>query len=161
MTILKRAVKDTEAALRVIGGFFLNEGRYEKYSYKSAATILAELANHNPPLFVTSEVPQMPMVLPLETQIVATGLPRPVAEHQFHPKRKWRFDWAWLDAKLGVEIDGGTRQTGRHNRHEGYSEDCVKLNEAVVLGWRVLRFTSEQVADGYALATITKALEAP
>jgi hypothetical protein len=103
----------------------------------------------------------MPFVLPFDTQIAALGLPRPVAEHVFHPTRKWRFDWAWLDHKLGVEIDGGTRGGGRHNRHDGYSEDCVKLNEAVILGWRVMRFTTEQVADGSALSAIQKALEQP
>lgn len=105
----------------------------------------------------------MSFVLPLVTQIKTAGLPPPVAEHQFHPTRKWRFDWAWIDEKIGVEIDGGMWKQGggRHQRGDGYADDCVKLNEAVLLGWRVLRFTTEQVAGGYALATVQKALEKP
>ena len=68
-------------------------------------------------------------------------------EYRFHPTRKWRFDFAWPDHKVAVEIEGGVWSHGRHNRATGFIEDCDKYNEATILGWRVLRFTHKQLAD--------------
>lgn len=68
------------------------------------------------------------------------GGPSFVPEHVFHPVRKWRFDFAWPEVKLAVEVEGGIWNSGRHNRPSGFIEDCVKYNAAVALGWRVLRF---------------------
>lgn len=84
--------------------------------------------------------------------------PIPVREHRFHSVRKWRFDFAYPDFMIAVEIEGGTRNNGRHNRHEGFTADCEKYNTAVVMGWRVLRFTSEMVSHGQLKATVEKAL---
>ena len=30
-----------------------------------------------------------------------------VKEYQFHDKRKWRFDYAILDKKIAIEVEGG------------------------------------------------------
>lgn len=57
-------------------------------------------------------------------------------EYRFHPTRRWRFDFAWPSQKLAVEIDG----RGRHQTVVGVRADCEKHNEAIRLGWRVLRF---------------------
>jgi very-short-patch-repair endonuclease len=65
----------------------------------------------------------------------------PTPEFRFHPKRRWRFDFAWPAEKIAVECEGGTWSGGRHTRGKGYEGDCEKYNEAVILGWRVLRFT--------------------
>lgn len=84
-------------------------------------------------------------------------------EFQFHPRRKWRFDIAWPDLMLAVEIDGGIWSGGRHTRRAGFHKDMEKINAATVLGWRVLRFTPQDVEDGYAtrlLEHITKRREA-
>ena len=67
-----------------------------------------------------------------------------VAEHRFDPARKWRFDFAELTLKIAVEIEGGSRQGGRHNRHDGFVKDMDKYNRAVVLGWRLIRCTPAQ-----------------
>ena len=82
------------------------------------------------------------------------GIPPPVEEYQFFSDRKWRFDRAWPALELAWEIEGGTRKQGRHNRHAGYSEDCVKYSTAAILGWAVIRTTSEQVASGAALSLL-------
>lgn len=80
--------------------------------------------------------------------------PLPDPEHRFHPVRKWRFDFAWPDMLLAVEIEGGTWANGRHNRAQGYEGDCEKYNAAVMVGWRVLRFTGDMVRDGRMAATL-------
>lgn len=88
-----------------------------------------------------------------------TGL-QAIAEFRFHPERKWRFDWALIDQRLAVEMDGGIWTGGRHTRGAGYIADMEKLNEAILLGWRVIRCTPQQVADGTALRYVLRALGA-
>lgn len=88
-------------------------------------------------------------------------LPEPVTEHRFaKPVRQFRFDFAWPDRRLAVEVDGGTWTGGRHTRGAGFESDCEKTNLAQLLGWRVLRFTTSMIRDGRAIATIREALEA-
>lgn len=88
------------------------------------------------------------------------GYPEPVAEHEFHPERRWRFDIAWPDApiKVAIEIEGGTWAHGRHNRPAGYEADCEKYNAAVALGWRILRVTYRQLAKGLLFDCLDKLL---
>ena len=38
-------------------------------------------------------------------------------------------------------------QSGRHTRGAGYSKDCEKYNRAALLGYTVLRYTTNQVRD--------------
>lgn len=72
------------------------------------------------------------------------GLPAPVPEYRFHPTRKWRYDYAWPDHRIALEIDGGIWTGGRHTRGAGYLGDMEKLNAAALLGWRVFRCTPQQ-----------------
>ena len=85
------------------------------------------------------------------------GLPKPECEHRFHPTRKWRFDLAWVDMRLAVEIEGITHKGGRHQRIKGFSEDCRKYAEAVILNWRVVRVTPRMIRDGEAISLIERA----
>lgn len=91
-------------------------------------------------------------------QIKALKLVVPEQEHRFHPTRKWRFDFAWPQHKIAVECEGGTHMNGRHNRGTGYEADCEKYNEALLLGWRVLRVTGGQVSRGQAIRWVQQAL---
>jgi very-short-patch-repair endonuclease len=68
-----------------------------------------------------------------------------VKEFRFHPTRKWRFDYAFVEQKIAVEVDGGVWIGGRHNRASGYVKDLEKFNAATALGWVVLKFTPEQL----------------
>lgn len=72
-------------------------------------------------------------------------LPQPLREYRFSPKRRFRFDLAWPKNKLAVEIDGGVWSGGRHTRGAGFERDAEKLNLAISLGWKVLRFTPQQL----------------
>ena len=78
-------------------------------------------------------------------------------EYKFHPLRKWRFDFA-LAKGIAVEVDGGIWSLGRHVRGKGFEGDCEKVNEAALLGWRVLRFSTGMVKNGTAIDTIRRAL---
>ena len=83
----------------------------------------------------------------------------PVPEYRFHPSRRWRFDFAFPAARLAVEIDGGqwAPRGGRHAR----DSDREKTNAAAALGWRVLRFSPQQVQSAPAdcIAVLRAALE--
>lgn len=67
-----------------------------------------------------------------------------VKELQFHPDRKWRFDYAFPSCKIAIEIDGAIWTLGRHNRPRGYLNDMEKLNTAASMGWLVLRFSTDE-----------------
>lgn len=86
--------------------------------------------------------------------IRAVGLPEPERELRFHPTRRWRFDFAWPDRKIAVEVDGGTWTGGRHTRPGGFEKDAEKINAATLLGWRVIRVTSAMVGDGRAIDVV-------
>jgi len=75
----------------------------------------------------------------------------PVREHVWHPTRKWRFDFAFTDRQVAVEIEGGVYIQGRHTRGRGIIEDMQKYNEATRLGWQVYRFPVDAVKDGSAI----------
>lgn len=77
----------------------------------------------------------------------AYGLPAPTPEYRFHPVRKWRIDWAWVEHRIGLEIDGGVWIGGRHTRGAGWAKDTEKLNTLAALGWRMFRTTPSGVAD--------------
>ncbi len=81
-------------------------------------------------------------------------------EFRFYRPRRWRFDFALPDMRIAIEIEGGVFTQGRHTRGKGFIGDMEKYNEAVRLGWKVLRFTPSQVLDGSAIAFIRKVLEA-
>jgi len=83
------------------------------------------------------------------------GFPEiPVREHKFHSVRRWRFDLAFLENKLAIEIEGGVWIRGRHTRGSGFISDIDKYNNAVLLSWKVLRFTPNDVKTGKALQVI-------
>lgn len=95
-------------------------------------------------------------------QVKDARLPEPDRDHRFHPTRKWAFDFAWSaprsypPAPIAVEIEGGTWIQGGHSRGKGYEEDCEKYAEALILGWRVLRVTTDMVEDGRAIALLRR-----
>jgi very-short-patch-repair endonuclease len=64
----------------------------------------------------------------------------PVAEYRFAPPRRWRFDYAFPEFKLAVEIEGGAWIQGRHTRGKGFLADLEKYNAATLLGWAILRY---------------------
>ncbi len=101
---------------------------------------------------------ELEMALALQLQLL--GLPEPQHQFRFHPTRRWRADLAYPDKMLLIECDGGVfgPALGRHTTGVGFTGDCEKCNEAVLLGYRVLRFTPPQIRSGEAAATVERAL---
>lgn len=93
-----------------------------------------------------------------ESQLRSFRLPIAEREHRFHEGRRWRFDFAWTEFRIAVEVEGGTWSGGRHTRGAGYEADVSKYNQAALDGWTVLRFTSSQVKRGEAIRTTADAL---
>jgi hypothetical protein len=88
------------------------------------------------------------------------GLPVPVAEHRFHPVRKWRFDWAFVPPRIAVEVEGGAFTNGRHTRGAGFLKDIEKYGEAAALGWVVIRVVPKQLTDVRTFEWIRRAISA-
>jgi len=102
------------------------------------------------------------------------GIPVPTTEHQFHPKRRWRLDFAWPEQKLAVEIEGAIfgrtvtchqcrskvmrktktgkwisiREGGRHSTGAGMAADMEKYDALTELGWRLLRYQPGKIDYG-------------
>jgi very-short-patch-repair endonuclease len=85
-------------------------------------------------------------------------------------ERQWRWDFKVLDVLIDIQggiwmgqkkSKDGTNTAGRHPQGKGYQNDCDKANEAVLRGYRVLRFTTEDVKKGKAVKGIEEALNWP
>lgn len=85
-------------------------------------------------------------------------LPPPVREFRAIPGRRFRWDLAWPDRRLLMEVDGGGFISGRHSRGKGMESDAEKQSLAVVAGYRVLRCTPRHIEDGSAVRWIREAL---
>ena len=77
--------------------------------------------------------------------MLAPTLPAPEREYRFAPPRLWRFDFAWPTQFVAVELEGGKWTKGRHTRPKGFQADCEKYNAAAIAGWRVLRYTGDDL----------------
>ena len=79
-------------------------------------------------------------------------------EFYFHPDRKWRADFHLIGKKILVEVEGGIWMPGggRHTRAKGYLGDMEKYNAATMMGYQVIRFSTDQVKSGHAIQQIEK-----
>ncbi|HGU9765521.1 TPA: DUF559 domain-containing protein [Acinetobacter baumannii] len=75
-------------------------------------------------------------------------------EYKFHQTRKWRADFLITGTKILIEVEGGIWSGGRHTRGKGYIGDMEKYNSAAMMGFTVLRFSTEQVKAGVAIKQI-------
>jgi very-short-patch-repair endonuclease len=80
-------------------------------------------------------------------RVLAPDLPTPTREYRFHPMRRWRFDLAWPDHQVAVEVEGIVPGGGRHQRMAGYAADCEKYRAATLAGWAVLRYATPELRD--------------
>jgi hypothetical protein len=64
------------------------------------------------------------------------------------------------DRLMGAEMFS-TMRRGRHVTRKGFESDARKYNRAVLLGWKVLRFTPSMIASGEAVRNIRDILRRP
>ena len=107
------------------------------------------LGNNPKAKAVVNKVKKAQQVDTLHSKVLAqlVGFPDPATELLFHPKRKWRFDYAWPTRMIALEVHGGIHSGGRHTRGRGFVEDRAKMNEATLLGWTVLRFSQRMISS--------------
>lgn len=69
----------------------------------------------------------------------AAGVPPPVRQHRIQlPDGSWiRLDDAYPNALAFIELDGWAT----HRSKEAFRRDRRRQNQAVILGWKPLRFT--------------------
>lgn len=68
------------------------------------------------------------------------GIPEPVEQYRFAmPDRDFKFDFAWPEFRVALEVDGGLFSGGYHARPLGIGRDMNKFNEAAQRGWLLLR----------------------
>lgn len=67
-------------------------------------------------------------------------------EYQFDPGRLYRFDYAWPEKMIAVEVDGNAWNVKGGGRHSQDS-DRNKMNIAALLGWRVFHFSPQMLIN--------------
>lgn len=116
----------------------------------------------------------------LMSQIQLAELPCPIREYRFAAEhvglgkgvrarlskaglRDYRFDFCWPQYMLAVEVEGithygrnrnGTMKLGRHQTGAGISEDLLKYDAAMRMGYTVYRCSQHMVKSGRAIESI-------
>lgn len=69
-------------------------------------------------------------------------------EYKFHPTRRWRFDYAIVELKIAIEVEGGVWTRGRHINPTGFLKDMEKYNTATSMGWSIIRVVPNEMLCG-------------
>lgn len=103
---------------------------------------------------------QKPSPFDFFTRLVKSDLKlEAVKEYRFHPVRRWRFDYAIVEHKIAIEVEGGVFTQGRHTRPLGFLGDIEKYNNATTLGWSVLRVTPDSLISSQTLGLIRETIK--
>jgi very-short-patch-repair endonuclease len=95
----------------------------------------------------------------LAFQFAANGLTGYVREYKAIPCRKFRWDFAFVEAQLLIEVQGGIYTKSAHSTGQGLERDYTKNNLANLYGWRVLQFSRSMIEDGTAVELIKACLQ--
>lgn len=89
-------------------------------------------------------------------QCIADKLPSFIQNYCFMELRKFELDFAWPDFKVGLEIQGGVwnGKVGAHGSPLKILRDMEKSNLLTLCGWKVLRYTPDEVSCGIAIKGI-------
>ena len=91
----------------------------------------------------------------------AAGLPLPATEYVFHDGRRWRFDYAWPEQRVAIEVDGGLFVGGAHVRGARVMKTHEKLNTAATAGCRILYCVPKHSLTDATIELCRAALSAP
>ena len=81
------------------------------------------------------------------------------SEYVFHPTRKYRFDFAHISSKVGIEIQGGRYKKSAHNSVSGLERDCMKSCLAASCNWLLFPFTDSMIGDVKWLNLVAKTIK--
>ncbi len=92
----------------------------------------------------------------MQTILENADLPAFVQQHDpfKHLGRKHRLDFAWIDQKIALEVNGGAHAVKRQ-----MTADTEKLYLLQREGWFVIVATKTDIENGTALARVQDALE--
>lgn len=74
-------------------------------------------------------------------------------QYRWHPNRKFRADYAFIEQRVLVELDGAV-----HRIKNRFKADIRKRQEAILQGWTMLPISTDQVRDGTAVEIVKRAL---
>ena len=63
--------------------------------------------------------------------------------------KRYRLDFAHPASCIGIEIQGGVYNRGRHVSGSGYERDCRKYNLAYTSGWKIFLLTATMAKDSF------------
>lgn len=72
-----------------------------------------------------------------------------VRQFDFHGARRWRFDFAAPAIKVAVEVEGAA-----HRIRERWMAGLERQRYEAAFGWKVFRFTPNQIREGRAIAFV-------
>ena len=90
----------------------------------------------------------------LEQHFQLYGVTGWVSEYRFDSKRRWRFDFAWPELRFAVEVEGITKEGGRHQRPAGFEADLEKYEAAMLQECTVYRCSPTMVKSLRAVSVI-------
>ncbi len=93
-------------------------------------------------------------------QLKSIGLTGFVRQHKFAANRKWTLDFAFVDARVAIEIQGfgPGGHGGAHQSPERLHAQYEKHSALAIYGWRLLEGSTRQVEDGSLLKWTEAAL---
>lgn len=95
----------------------------------------------------------------LVVELQRAGLGGYERNYRFDPRRRLELDFAWVAARVAIEVQGGVHSRGAHVRPEGYRRDAEKSRRAQLMGWLVLPCLAADVKDKSIIADVETALE--
>ena len=111
------------------------------------------------PAHLTAAGVDSELELILANRLERAGLPLGETQFRFVPGRQYRFDRAYPEHKLAIEVQGGIWTNGAHARGSGIERDALKFSIAAAMGWRVVVLTRDLIESGQAVELIARALE--
>jgi very-short-patch-repair endonuclease len=103
---------------------------------------------------IVTKTKKTPIENKLGSQLAAAGIAGYRRNARFVPDRRFEADFYFPALRLAVEVDGGVwlGRRGGHTSGVGYSSDRKRDQMALAHGIITLRFTSQQIKDGQAIA---------
>ena len=128
-----------------MNGFSL-KARFPKASSDFLAAN-ADLLAPKPPTVIAPKPQKSPLAVKFEQLWEVINGPAYETELPVVGDRRWRFDYAWPEAWVALELQGGIYLVGRggHVAPKRFQNDCDKFNRAVCAGWRPCKLATGQV----------------